>query len=98
MEKLRVKAFKLGATEFGPSKTKNKKYCVSYHGKRINFGAKGMSDYTIHKDPERRRRYRARHRAIRNKQGQLVYKLKTSPAYWSWNLLSFGSYFINSSS
>ena len=79
MEKLRVKAFKLGATEFGPSKTKNKKY---HQGKRINFGAKGMSDYTIHKDPERRQRYRA----IRNKQGQLVYKLKTSPAYWSWHL------------
>ena len=87
MENLRAKAFKLGATEFGPSKTKNKKYYVSYQGKRINFGAKGMSDYTIHKDPERRRRYRARHKAITNKQGQLVYKLKTSPAYWSLNLL-----------
>ena len=87
MEKLRAKAFKLGATEFGPSKTKNKKYYVVYKGKRINFGAKHMSDYTIHKDPERRQRYRARHRAIRNKQGQLVYKLKTSPAYWSLNLL-----------
>jgi len=87
MEKLRVKAFKLGATDFGPSKAQGKKYYVIYRGKKINFGAKNMSDYTIHKDPERRRRYRARHRAIRNKQGQLVYKLKTSPGYWSWHIL-----------
>ena len=87
MEKLRVKAFKLGATEFGPSKTKNKKYYVVYKGNRINFGAKNMSDYTIHKDPERRDRYRARHMKIKNKQGQLVYKLKTSPSFWSLNLL-----------
>lgn len=30
--------------------------------KKINFGAAGMSDYTIHKDKERRERYRARHK------------------------------------
>ena len=91
MEKLRVKAFKLGATEFGTSNAKNKKYYVIYRGKRINFGAKNMSDFTIHKDKERRDRYRARHHArhmkIKNKQGQLVYKLKTSPSFWSLNLL-----------
>jgi len=33
-------------------------------GKTIttHFGAKGMSDYTIHKDKERRARYRKRHK------------------------------------
>ena len=87
MENLRSKALSLGATEFGPSKAKDKKYYVIYNGKRINFGAAGMSDFTIHKDPERRQRYRARHMAIKNKQGQLVYKLKTSPSFWSLNLL-----------
>lgn len=30
--------------------------------KTTHFGAKGMSDYTIHKDKERRKRYRNRHR------------------------------------
>jgi hypothetical protein len=30
--------------------------------KKIKFGAYGMEDYTIHKDPERRRRYRQRHK------------------------------------
>jgi hypothetical protein len=29
--------------------------------KHTDFGAKGMSDYTIHKDTERRERYRTRH-------------------------------------
>ena len=31
--------------------------------KTVSFGAKGMSDYTIHKDPERKARYLARHKA-----------------------------------
>lgn len=87
MESLRSKALSLGATEFGQSKVKDKKYYVIYNGKRINFGAEGMSDFTIHKDPERRRRYRARHMAIKDKHGQLVYKLKTSPSFWSLRLL-----------
>tara|TARA_R100001086_G_scaffold64299_1_gene29886 strand:+ start:143 stop:448 length:306 start_codon:yes stop_codon:yes gene_type:complete len=30
--------------------------------KQTDFGAKGMSDYTIHKDKERRSRYRKRHK------------------------------------
>ena len=29
--------------------------------KRVYFGAAGMSDYTIHKDPERKQRYINRH-------------------------------------
>ncbi len=87
MDTLRKKALRLGATEFGPSRAKGKKYYVVYNGRRINFGAQGMSDFTIHKDPERRRRYRARHGKIRLKDGRLAYKVKTSSAYWSWNLL-----------
>lgn len=30
--------------------------------KKTNFGASGASDYTIHKDKDRRTRYRARHK------------------------------------
>jgi hypothetical protein len=30
--------------------------------KIVSFGAKGYSDYTIHKDPERKERYWSRHR------------------------------------
>jgi hypothetical protein len=43
----------------------NKKYKVyikTQHGyKKIEFGANGMSDYTIHRDQERRQRYIKRH-------------------------------------
>ena len=84
---LKDKALRLGATEFGVSKVKTKKYYVIYKGKRINFGASGMSDFTIHKDTKRRDAFRARHMAIKNKHGQLVHKLKTSPSYWSLHLL-----------
>jgi hypothetical protein len=47
------------------SKTPGKKYTATFQinkrTKRINFGAKGMSDYTIHKDSERKKRYIKRH-------------------------------------
>lgn len=34
--------------------------------KTIHFGAAGMSDYTIHKDKERKKRYLARHKSREN--------------------------------
>jgi hypothetical protein len=44
------------------SKKKTKKYdLITPNGKVISFGAKGMSDYTIHKDPARKQRYIDRH-------------------------------------
>ena len=48
-----------------PRKEK-KKMAIFYdkEGKtrKVHFGAKGYSDYTIHKDPERKQRYLNRHR------------------------------------
>jgi len=35
-----------------------------YDNKIVHFGAKNMSDFTKHKDPERRKRYYARHYEI----------------------------------
>lgn len=35
-------------------------------GTRVPFGAKGMSDYTLHKDPLRRENYLSRHRSSEN--------------------------------
>jgi hypothetical protein len=49
------------------SNRKDKKYMISWINpksgrvKTIHFGAKGMSDYTIHKDDERKQRYINRH-------------------------------------
>lgn len=87
MSTLRAKALKLGASEFGRSRAKDKKWYVVYRGKRINFGARGMSDFTIHQDKARRQRYRARHGAIRLKDGRLAYKVKTQAAFWGYHIL-----------
>ena len=39
-----------------------KKYRVTFpDGKFVDFGGRGYSDYTIHKDPERMKRYLTRH-------------------------------------
>lgn len=50
------------------SHKKTKKYdLIDPNGKIISFGAKGMSDYTIHKDKERKERYISRHQANEEK-------------------------------
>jgi hypothetical protein len=67
----------------------DKKFMVLVDGKTIHFGAKGMSDYTIHKDKERMRRYENRHksREVWGKSGM------KSAGFWSkwilWNKPSF---------
>lgn len=48
------------------STRKDKKYMITYNNKKIHFGAKGYSDYTIHKDPKRKERYLARHKKNEN--------------------------------
>ena len=51
------------------SPLRTKKYTAIFYNsegdeiKRTHFGAKGMSDFTIHKDEARRERYINRHRA-----------------------------------
>ena len=51
------------AFEITKSNLKNKKYMVTTpSNKRIHFGAAGYSDYTKHKDPERKERYLKRHK------------------------------------
>jgi|TARA_R100001443_G_scaffold53905_1_gene65451 hypothetical protein len=64
----------------------NKKYMIRIDDKKtIHFGSKGMSDYTIHKDKERKNRYIDRHKKRENwtKSG-----IKTA-GFWSkhisWN-------------
>ena len=39
----------------------DKKYMIQIDNKTIHFGAAGMSDYTKHKDAERKGRYMSRH-------------------------------------
>ena len=45
-----------------PSDKKDKRFEARIDGKKsIHFGAKGASDFTIHKDPGRKQRYIDRH-------------------------------------
>ena len=72
------------------SKAKGKKFSVYVKAnnnkgyKTIHFGAKGMDDYRSGTaTAEQRKSYLARATGIRNKQGQLTYKDKTTANYWS---------------
>ena len=70
--------------EIRKSTNPKKKYMAiiksSNRRKTIHFGAANMSDYTIHKDKDRRERYRLRH------QHDNVSDI-FSPGFWSWHLL-----------
>ena len=70
MEVLRTKALSLGATEFGPSKCKNKRFYVRYDNKIINFGLKNGSTFIDHHDTTKRKNWIARHSKIKNKEGK----------------------------
>jgi hypothetical protein len=67
-----------------PSKNNNKKFDALIDGKKtVSFGQKGASDYTKHKDKERKERYIARHK--KNEDHGLS-GVKTA-GFWSANLL-----------
>ena len=62
----------------------NKKYfIITSKGKKIYFGAAGMSDFTKHKDERRKELYINRHKAREN------WNDKDTPGFWSrwllWN-------------
>ena len=64
---------------------KHKYYIITSSGKKIYFGAYGMSDFTINKDPERKERYIERH-----KKNELKYWNKSgidTASFWSRFLL-----------
>ena len=59
-----------------------KKYRVTFqNGTHVDFGGKGYEDYTIHKDPERKKRYIIRHQKREN------WKNPKTAGFWSRWLL-----------
>ena len=81
------RAKKLGATELRPSWRAGKKMAVLLRGRWIHFGQRGYEDFSQHGDPARRESYRRRHAGILLADGRKAYKVKTTPAYWAYNLL-----------
>jgi hypothetical protein len=54
-------------------------------GTKVHFGRQGYSDYTLHKDPERMKRYLTRHRSREN----WTRSGAKTPGFWSrWLLWS----------
>ena len=87
-KKLTSKAKKLGAESLDYSTRKNNKYVATLsNGKKIHFGSSQYPDYLIHKDKDRKERYLARAKKIKNKQGELTYTNPESSNFWSVNLL-----------
>ena len=87
-KKLTRKAKKLGAESLDYSTHKNNKYVATLSsGKKIHFGSSQYPDFLIHKGKERKERYLARAKKIKNKQGELTYTNPESSNYWSVNLL-----------
>lgn len=87
MEDLYDKAISLGATDFKKSNKKNKRFYVMYKGKSIHFGSDVGSTFIDHHDKVKRRAWIARHSVVKNKEGQNVIRVKTSPSYWSYHVL-----------
>ena len=84
--------------QFRKSTRKNKKYDVFYNNKWIPFGQNTMEQYfdstplklyshMNHGDPIRRANYLARAKGIKNKSGDLTWKDKNSPNYYSVHYL-----------
>ena len=73
------------------SMAQNKKFSVYVmkDGKKklINFGDSRYEDFRQHKDEKRRKSYLARAKGIKNKKGELTWKDKNTPNYWSVHYL-----------
>ncbi len=84
---MEARAYSLGASSFGRSKVKNKRYYVVYNGKIINFGQPGAHTYADGATMQKRDAYRARHRKIKLKDGSFAYKNKNQASFWAYRLL-----------
>jgi hypothetical protein len=87
MNVLYNKALREGATDFGISWRKGKRFYVIYNNKFIHFGSATGQTYYDHKDERKRSAWRARHSQIGNSDGIPFYTIKTSPEYWAWHIL-----------
>ena len=86
-QQLKQKAISLGASEFGNSSAKNKRFYVIYNGKKINFGLLGGQTFIDHNDKDKQRAWKARHSKIKLKDGRFAYQVKEQPEYWAYRIL-----------
>lgn len=65
------------------SSRRDKKWMVNFNNKTIHFGGKNMSDYTIHKDADRKTNYISRHAKMENWNRSGI----NTAGFWSKHLL-----------
>ena len=75
------------------SENKDKKLKATFYEddkkiKTVHFGAKGMSDYTIHKDEDRKKRYLDRHRKNENWKDPMTAGSLSKNILWNKETLS----------
>ena len=88
MDALYRKAKKYGATDFGFSDKKDKRFFVIYnYDKKINFGSRYGKSYIDHHDDKKRSAWYARHSMIYDKNGNKAIDNPYSPSYWSARIL-----------
>ena len=87
INKLKTKALSLGASEFGISERKTKRYYVVYQDKQIHFGSKTGQTFIDHGDKTIRANWIARHSKIKDKYGNYVINNPHSPSYYSRHIL-----------
>lgn len=84
--------------QFKKSTRSGKKYMTVYDGKTIHFGDSNMQQFfdstglglyshLNHNDEKRRKSYLARAKGIKDKQGNLTWKDKSSPNFYSVHFL-----------
>lgn len=85
--------------QFVISNVKNKKYSIRYKGKLVSFGDKryqqfrdkiGKYSNLDHNDKVRRTAYLKRAKGIKNKNGDLTWKIKGTPNYYAVKILWAG--------
>ena len=73
------------ATVYKAAPGSQKKFTVVFDsGKTVSFGARGYQDYTMHKDPERKRRYIIRHPQKRENHSESG---RYTAGFWAMHLL-----------
>ena len=61
---------------------------VEHNDNKIHFGSPKTDDYINHQDKKLREKYLNRVKKIRNKDGEMTYKLPTFSNYWTVKLLN----------
>jgi hypothetical protein len=67
------------------TRKEKKMMVITPQGRTIHFGSMGYSDFTKHQDPERRRRYIARHKTREN------WSNTNTAGFWALHIILGGS-------